>query len=167
MIRYAPVLMAMACLEMPVAANALSCPNVPADQIAFRAGAFEAWIEGSEIRAGASNVTWTAGGCALLERWTGAVSGDGTALYAFHGGRWHLYFVNSDGGTLDLSGSAIDGGVLFEGSHPDFEGRAGQHRMLFAPEGKNVRQTWEFRPDTTGKWELLVDIIQRRKPPTG
>jgi hypothetical protein len=39
--------------------------------------------------------------------------------------------------------------------------------MRFAPEGPDVRQTWHFRPQGADQWELLVDIIQRRRPPAG
>lgn len=39
--------------------------------------------------------------------------------------------------------------------------------MIFAREGGDVRQIWHFRPDATGEWELLVDMIQRRRPPSG
>jgi hypothetical protein len=139
---------------------------VPVGQIAFRAGSFEAWLIGDKVRAGTSDVGWTAGGCALLENWVGAVSGAGTALYLHQGGRWHLHYVNSDGATLDLTGNPDGtGGLLFEGRHPDFSGRAGDHRMRFAPEGPDVRQTWHFRPQGANQWELLVDIIQRRRPP--
>jgi hypothetical protein len=144
------------------------CPSVPVAQIAFRAGSFDAWLVGDKVRAGTSDVGWTAGGCALLEKWVGAVSGDGTALYLHHGGRWHLQYVNGDGATLDLAGAPDGtGGLLFEGRHPDFAGRPGEHRMRFAPEGPDVRQTWHFRPQGADQWELLVDIIQRRRPPAG
>lgn len=143
------------------------CPAVPTNEIAFRAGHFDAWIADSDIRAGVSEVQWTAGGCALLESWVGAVTGQGTALYYHEQGRWHLRFVNSDGRTLALSGLAQGGGVSFEGRHPDLSGRTGVHRMLFAPEGTNVRQTWHFRSDASGKWELLLDAVQRRRPPAG
>lgn len=148
-------------------AAAQACKTVPVAEIAFRAGQFEAWLAGRPVRAGTSDVVWTAGGCALLEQWVGAVSGAGTALYLHHGGRWHLQYVNSAGATLDLAGKADGGGILFEGRHPDLDGRAGLHRMRFAPESGDVRQTWHFRPDATGRWELLVDMIQRRKPPAG
>jgi hypothetical protein len=147
------------------AATERRCQSVPVQQIAFRAGSFDAWLIGDKVRAGTSDVGWTAGGCALLEHWVGAVSGDGTALYLHHGGRWHLEYVNSDGATLDLSGNPDGtGGLLFEGRHPDFGGRAGEHRMRFAPEGPDVRQTWHFRPSGAEQWELLVDMIQRRRP---
>lgn len=145
-----------------------ACPSVPIAQIGFRAGSFDAWIVGDRVRAGTSDVDWTAGGCALLEKWVGAVSGDGTALYLHHGGRWHLHFVNSQGATLDLAGNPDGtGGILFEGRHPDLDGRPGEHRMRFAPEGQDVRQTWHFRPEGSKRWDLLVDIIQRRRPPAG
>lgn len=141
-----------------------SCETVPTEEIAFRAGEFDGWLVGSDIRAGTSDVRWVAGGCALMEDWTGAVSGAGSALYAYHTGRWHLYFVNSTGHTLMLNGFAERGQIVFEGDHPDLAGRQGAHRMIFAPEGADVRQTWHFRPDTTGEWELVVDMIQRRRP---
>jgi hypothetical protein len=169
--RLAAVGMALAvCVAMggPAGAAGNQCPAVPTGQIAFRAGDFDAWIADSTVRAGTSKVAWTAGGCALLEAWTGAVSGDGTALYVHHDGQWHLFYVDSSGGTLNLSGLPDSaGGITFEGRHPDLEGRPGEHRMRFAPEGGDVRQTWHFRPDATGEWEMLVDIIQRRKPPAG
>lgn len=141
-----------------------ACPTVPVGEIAFRAGQFDAWIAGSDIRAGTSDVRWVAGGCALLEDWVGAVSGAGTAIYVHHSGQWHLTYVNSGGHTLVLRGAAGKDSVLFEGHHPDLDGRPGSHRMLFAREGADVRQTWHFRPDATGEWGLLVDIIQRRRP---
>lgn len=142
------------------------CPDTPVEQIAFREGSFDAWIVDSTIRAGTSTVVWTASGCALLESWVGAVSGDGTALYVHYGERWHLVFVNASGGTLNLAGQRDEaGGILFEGRHPHLDGRPGEHRMRLAPEGRDVRQTWHFRPDATAEWELLVDIIQHRLPP--
>lgn len=144
------------------------CAAVPVAEVAFRAGNFEAWLVGSKVRAGTSNVVWTAGSCALLEQWVGAVTGDGTALYLHYGGRWHLQYVNNTGATLNLAGGPDgSGAILFEGRHPDFTGRPGAHRMRFAPEGPDVRQTWHFRPDATGRWELMVDMLQRRKSPAG
>jgi hypothetical protein len=168
MISSVRALLLVACLSASSAALAADgdCRAVPTRQIAFRAGDFDAWIADSPVRAGTSEVRWTAGGCALLEHWVGAVSGDGTALYVHHEGKWHLIYVNSSGSTLNLAGEADQtGGIVFEGRHPDLDGRPGEHRMRFAPEGTDVRQTWQFRPDATGEWVMLVDIIQRRRPP--
>jgi hypothetical protein len=158
------LLLASAMMTSGHGQDAPSCGSVPTAEIAFRAGDFDASIVGTQIRAGSSKVRWISAGCALFEDWEGAVSGTGSAIYVHHTGRWHLYFVNSTGHTLALDGTAIDGGVQFEGDHPDLDGRPGSHRLIFAREGNDVRQTWYFRPARTGQWELLVDMIQRRRP---
>ena len=110
---------------------------------------------------------WTAGGCALIEHWIGAVSGEGTALFFHEQGRWQFRYVNSDGRTLALSGEARGDQIVLAGRHVDLAGRPGEHWMRLAAEGTDVRQTWYFRPDATGRWELVLDAIQRRQPPAG
>jgi hypothetical protein len=133
-------------------------------QLDFRIGTFDVFTaEG--VPAGTSMVRPVAGGCALEERWKGAIAGTGWAYYAYDPGpgQWFLFFFDDAGNTLRLVGSTVGQDVVFEGD-ARFDVFSGSHRMVWSrqPSG-DVRQFWEYSTDQGEHWTTVLDGRHRRR----
>lgn len=136
-----------------------SCAAPEYRRLDFRLGSFEV-STGNGTRAGRSRVETALNGCAIVEYWTGAVSGDGRAWYAYdrHAQRWHLWFVNSTGDILRMSGGFEGDSLVLVGDDPTFDGRRVKQRMAWSPlPGGGVLQTWEISSDAGSTWEPFFE----------
>ncbi len=143
-----------------------ACAAAAHRQFDFRLGRFKVTtVDG--IEAGSSRVEAILGGCALVEHWQGAVSGDGQAWSFFDRGtgRWHMTFVHSEGHVLRLSGTFVDGTLVLEGENFTFDGVFGLHRMSWSPlPADGVRQLWELSTSGGADWQVLFEGRYARLP---
>jgi hypothetical protein len=135
-----------------------SCEAPEFSRLAFKVGRFEV-TAGNGQRAGESRVEPIVGGCALVEYWRGALSGEGHATYAYDrsAALWRMLFVSTTGELLSMSGRADGTAVVFEGPNA-YAGFAGLHRMTWSPlPGGDVRQFWQVSRDGGRSWQQVFD----------
>jgi hypothetical protein len=118
---------------------------------------FDFWIGTWHVRtpdgkiAGTNRITAIAGGCALLEEWSGASGYTGKSLNIFDAKRnvWHQTWVGSDGTLLVIEGR-FENGAMRLGSKTD--------RITWTPRAEGgLRQVWE-QADASG-WKVVFDGV--------
>lgn len=135
---------------------------------------FDFWIGEWDVfnakgeKVGSNRIESINGGCALLENWRGKGGTTGKSLnhYDRHDGRWHQYWVDSDGGRLRLAGGLVGGRMVLSGREPsDADARKTvQHRIEWQPlEGGKVLQRWESSADGR-QWKTLFEGTYVRRP---
>lgn len=99
---------------------------------------------------GVNRITSIAGGCALLEEWTGASGFNGKSLNIYDATRkvWHQTWVDSSGSLLVIEGSFANG-VMTMGN--------GSNRITWTPAGGGLRQVWEQSKDGGKTWAVVFD----------
>lgn len=115
------------------------CEGIPA------ARNFDFWIGTWEVRTadgtlvGHNTISKTDGGCAVLERWSGAGGSTGTSINYYQPSRdqWRQLWVGSNGTIIDISGVEQDGEMHLEGT---IEYAAEERIEAF-------RGTWSVLPD--------------------
>ena len=119
-------------------------------------GQFDFWVGSWRVEtadrkvAGTNRITKIAGGCALLEEWSGASGMTGKSLNTFDAGRgvWHQTWVDSNGTLLVLEGR-FENGAMRLASKSD--------RITWTPlPGGRVRQVWEQLAEG-GSWKIVFD----------
>ena len=101
--------------------------------------------------AGTNKISRIAGGCALLEEWTGASGLSGKSLNIYDTSRkvWHQTWVDGSGLLLQLDGTFESGSMRL--------GNA-TSRITWTPlEGGAVRQLWEQTNDGGKTWTVAFD----------
>ena len=111
-----------------------------------------------------NRIAAVAGGCGLLESWTGRSGMVGTSLNYFSEGRWHQVWTDSSGTVLRLSGGWEDGRMLLRGP----SAVAGElHEVAWTPlPDGGVRQVWRASKDGGAQWQTLFEGLYRRLPAT-
>ena len=107
--------------------------------------------------AGTNRITKIAGGCALLEEWTGAGGVTGKSLNIYDASRkvWHQTWVDSEGTLLEIEGS-FSGGAMRMSSASD--------RITWTPDPDGgVRQVWEQTSDGGKTWKSAFDGRYKRR----
>jgi hypothetical protein len=109
--------------------------------------------------AGKNSITKIAGGCALLEQWTGASGFNGKSLNAWDAIRkkWHQTWVDSSGTVLYLDGEFRNGKMTLEGK----SGNTLQ-RIVWTPLPDGPRQVWEQSTDEGKTWTVVFDGLYKR-----
>ena len=101
--------------------------------------------------AGTNKITRVAGGCALLEEWSGAGGMPGKSLNIYDASRkvWHQTWVDASGLLLQIEGKFENGSMKM--------GNA-TSRITWTPlEGGGVRQVWEQTSDGGKTWTVAFD----------
>lgn len=136
-------------------------------QLDFRLGAFRVTTRTGQA-AGSSLVESTLHGCLLVEYWTGAISGQGRAHYFYdrNDDRWHLVFVNDEGGRLIMTGRLVGGAMVFEGVNR-FGEFDGLQRMTWTPlpDGR-ISQQWDLSGGEGQPWKTVFLGYYARQPAT-
>jgi hypothetical protein len=134
---------------------------------------FDFWLGEWEVRqntpegalAGHNRIERVAGGCGLVESWTGAKGTIGTSLNLYDAGakRWQQTWVDSSGTLLRLEGGREGDAMVMTGELPGPDGKPLRQRISWqALEDGSVRQHWQASPD--GKqWTTAFDGIYRRE----
>jgi hypothetical protein len=132
----------------------------------FRIGSFNVKTY-TGIQAGTNRVARLLGGCAIEDRWTGAVSGEGRGLTWFDADarRWRMVYVNEQGRSLDLAGVFAGDSLVLLGDNIGLDGRRGLQRLTWSPLPQGgVRQHWEISFDGGSSWQLVFDGRYTRLP---
>ena len=154
------LLLSLACLVPAMANEPAACTTQEYRELDFKIGRFAGQTANGQ-RAGVSEVKPDLRGCVLIERWEGAISGNGMGIYfrSSSDNRWHLNYANEDGQTLELSGVTDSTGITFSGPSRFYE-LSGIHRIRWerASDGA-VRQIWHLSKDGGATWEAVAEIL--------
>ncbi len=118
---------------------------------------FDFWVGSWRVENPAGKVVGTnriskiAGGCALLEEWSGVSGMTGKSLNTFDGSRglWHQTWVDSNGSLLVLEGKFENGVMRLQSANDRIS-------WSMLPEGR-VRQIWEQSSDKGKSWKVIFD----------
>ena len=100
--------------------------------------------------AGTNRISKIAGGCVLLEEWTGArgMTGKSFNVYEPDRGVWHQTWVDSTGSVLRLDGKFENGAMRLAND---------SNRITWTPlGGGDVRQVWEQSGDGGKTWKKTL-----------
>lgn len=139
----------------------------PYRQFDFWLGEWECFSQNGQL-SGTNRIELTCGGRVLQEHWKGAGGGPGTSLniYDAQTKRWHQTWVDSSGTLLLLDGELQeDGAMMMEGVRPGAGGVEVLHRIIWKPEGEQVRQTWSMSQDEGKTWRVLADLDYKKAKP--
>jgi len=142
--------------------------------------AFDFWIGDWDVyatgsggqRIGGNRIERIAGGCALLESWTGAGGDSGKSINYFDpvDGKWRQHWVGDGGEVVWYEGAFADGAMRLHGETRSANGTRQPRRATFTPRPDgSVRQFLESSSD--GKaWTVAFDAVYVKKgspPPAG
>ncbi len=150
--------MGLAALCVAGAAHAQPAPSRACAGPSHRG--FDFWVGTWDVylpdgsKAGENVIEAIAGGCALLENWTGAKGFDGKSLNVFDAKdeRWHQFWVDASGTRLELVGSAGPGTMALASTT--------QRITWTANADGSVRQYWESWDDKTKAWVAMFDGVR-------
>ncbi len=128
---------------------------------------FDFWLgEWQVIRpdgqpAGTSRIESIAGGCGLLENWTGAAGGNGKSLNAWNSVRkqWQQFWIGNDGSVLETAGGLdAQGRMVLTGEHATSAGARVLERITWTPNPDgSIRQLWDQSTDAGQTWRVVFD----------
>lgn len=141
-----------------------ACTEPEFHQFDFWIGTWAVSSQGASV--GHNTIVPFAGGCALLENWTGADGSSGKSINAWRLAerRWTQRWVGSGGTILDLSGALVDGRMVLTGSIRQTPKGPVMDRITWTPLGPDeVRQVWELSADNGTTWNGIFDGTYTRK----
>jgi hypothetical protein len=115
--------------------------------------------------AGTNRIEAVLGGCALVERWSGAGGSHGTSLNYWDPAEraWFQSWIDDQGQPLRIRGGMRDGRMVLEGESAD-SGRVLVQRITWTPlDGDRLRQHWERSADGGRTWTTLFDGLYTRE----
>jgi hypothetical protein len=124
---------------------------------------FDFWVGEWTVTAaqgsGRNSITKIAGGCALLEQWTGNSGFNGKSLNAYDSvrKRWHQTWVDSSGSVLYLDGEFRDGKMTLTGKTGDT-----LERITWTPQEGGLRQVWNQSKDDGKTWTVVFDGVYKK-----
>ena len=143
-------LLCLLLLFFAVSASAAPCDAPEHRQFDFWIGEWTVTNPAGKT-AGTNRITRIAGGCALLEEWTGASGLSGKSLNIYDTSRkvWHQTWVDGSGLLLQIEGKFEGGSMRMSNS---------TSRITWTPlEGGAVRQLWEQTKDAGKTWTVAFD----------
>ncbi|QDX80080.1 hypothetical protein B9N43_01695 [Denitratisoma sp. DHT3] len=157
----------MAGLLLGLATAIAGAANKPCQGPAYRQ--FDFWIGQWQVGTpdhtvvGNNRISAIAGGCALLEEWTGADGGSGKSLIVYQPerGRWRQLWADSNGERTDRQGRPGLGGMVL--ADPAGPGRRGRN-VLRAVSADELRQLEQSSNDGGRTWTTVFEGIYRRLP---
>ncbi|CAB1368606.1 hypothetical protein [Denitratisoma oestradiolicum] len=141
--------------------------NKPCQSAAHRQ--FDFWIGHWQVSTadntvvGNNRISAIAGGCALLEEWSGADGGSGKSLIVYQPerGRWRQLWADSNSERSDRQGRpGLGGMVLTDAAGPGRRGR----NVLRAVSADELRQLEQSSSDGGRTWTTVFKGIYRRLP---
>ena len=123
--------------------------------------AFDFWLgswrvtSGDQL-AGHNTISRSLDGCVLREEWRGAKGTTGSSLNVYNRSRktWQQFWVDNQGGVLELSGNLDDSGAMV------MQGESGGARQRITwrrHEDGSVQQLWEQSADAGKTWNTVFD----------
>lgn len=154
-------------LATAAAGAATDTPNKPCQSAAYRQ--FDFWIGHWQVSTpdntvvGHNRISAIAGGCALLEEWSGADGGSGKSLIVYQPeqSRWRQLWADSKGERSDRQGRPGLGGMVL--TDPLGPGRRGRN-VLRAVSADELRQLEQTTTDGGRSWTTIFEGIYRRLP---
>lgn len=164
-------------LALGLAANASTSPPAPPpppppDCSAAEHRQFDFWVgdwevqmttaQGQEVIAGHNTVTRDLKGCTITEHWRGSRGTDGRSLnlYDRQSKRWKQFWVDSQGGLLELGGSSPKPNEMLMQSQP-LNGTVQRVHWKLLDDGR-VRQHWQSSTDQGASWNTVFDGYYRK-----
>lgn len=135
----------------------------------FWVGEWEAFVTGTNVRAGWSVIERIAGGCGILENWTSynnPFSGKSINYYDPATGKWQQVWVGSSnpGASIFESGEYKDGALRFTFKQPGQDGQEIIGNFIFYNLGPNqVRQYNDQSTDGGKTYQVVYDFTYIRK----
>lgn len=144
--------------------SAQQCSSPEHRQFDFWVGSWT--VTGPNGRAAGTNrIERVLGGCALIERWSGASGSQGTSLNYYDAAEraWFQSWMDDQGQPLRLRGGLRDGRMVLEAEAAD-SGRVVVQRITWTPlDGGRVRQHWERSDDGGRTWATVFDGLYTRE----
>ena len=137
-----------------------ACSSNEYNQFDFWLGKWTSYsIEGKEQ--GKNHLIKMMGNCLIQENWSsggGNFKGTSYSFYDQQSKKWNQTWVDSSGGTLDLSGGFVNGSMQLAGDHLDEKGIIVTDRITWTPlEDGRVRQYWQTSSDHGLTWSEVFD----------
>ena len=133
--------------------NEHPCADAAHRRFDFWAGEWDV-LDPQGQKIGQSKVSRIHNDCVLLEEWSSVLGDVGKSFNVYDEAKqqWRQTYVNALGQQTDYVGS-------FEGNSLPYLANGGTLRMTFTPQGKNVRQHMETRPDAREgtPWTTVFD----------
>jgi len=127
---------------------------------------FDFWIGEWEVRnpkgekVGDSSIQLIINDCVIFENYTGVKGYTGKSFNIYNAPlkKWQQFWVDSQGGVLEFSGSATPDKLEYKAVSTQQDGKTLHHRMTFfdMPD-KTVRQLWEQSTDGGKQWATVFD----------
>ncbi|MBI4907652.1 MAG: hypothetical protein HY820_28775 [Acidobacteria bacterium] len=139
------------------------CSKPAAREFDFWAGDWDVFVPRG--RAGANTIQPVAGGCVLLENWSGLGGVDGKSFNFVDNetGEWRQVWVSA-GGNLDLRGKWDGRHLRLSGENKGPQGATLQQRITWTPRIDGaVRQHWEQSRDGGATWVTAFDGTYLRR----
>ena len=152
--------------NMTFAQEDCACCSEPYKQFDFWVGDWNVYNEEGE-KVGENLIEKLESGCILNENWKGAKGGSGKSYnyYNKSDSSWHQLWIDSSGGSLDLTGYAEENKMILKGKL-----QKGQRVPLYANritwtknEDGSVTQLWEILDDKDSVLNVAFKGIYRRK----
>jgi hypothetical protein len=163
-----PIITAGAATLTLVASVAQAQPPAPKPCQGPERRQFDFWIGHWDVynpagkKVGENLIEPFAGGCGLIENWTGAgdTTGKSLNMYDATDGQWHQSWVDSSGSRLLLDGHFADGKMVLGSNKPDpaTPGVTVRQQITWSvqPDG-SVRQLWQSSRDGGKTWNTAFD----------
>ena len=124
---------------------------------------FDFWIGEWDVTqngksAGRNSIRSILSGCALSEEWsgTGGFKGNSLNFYDESTKRWHQTWIDSQGQSLMLEGTLVDGAMVLQTI--DAAADAPRHRITWTLlSDKSVRQLWQTQEKAGAEWKTAFD----------
>jgi len=115
---------------------------------------------------GTSVIERFAGGCGILENWTGTFGGAGKSINFYDpvDGKWFQYWIGQNGVPIRLSGTFRDGAMRYESAQPLPDGSQSLIHLTFTKiDDDTVRQLSEASTNGGKTWTVNYDYKYVRK----
>lgn len=111
---------------------------------------FDFWIGSWDVvdtlgnKVGENEITRIEEGCALTEKWTGAMGGTGTSINYYNPKEdtWNQLWVSSNGVILKLKGTATDGQMVLKSEPFTIDSTLCYNQIKWSKVSEGVRQEW-------------------------
>ncbi len=136
------------------------CTAAEFRQFAFWLGEWEVSSQGKPV--GVNRIEADLDGCLITEHWRShsGVSGRSLNVYDRTTQRWRQFWVDNQGGVLQLEGESDGEGSMRLQSNPNAPTRDRIHWQRQAD--GSVRQRWEQSTDGGQQWNVVFDGLYRK-----
>lgn len=156
-------------LSAQTSQTACACCKEEYNQLDFWVGDWVVYSKGRTV--GFNKISKIESNCILRENWKSSVSSHTGTSYTFYDMKskeWKHIWMDSDGQSLILSGSLVNGQMVMSSEeYRDEKGNRIIDRMTWIKrDDGTVRQLWERSEDGGLDWSIMFDgLYRKRKAP--